>query len=83
MPIIPLNQVSMTCAEQLLAEIWRVLEEYSIASPRLTVEVGANDLLDVALTFDGSADAKLVRHTLSELHRIRGSETPLLNGAGK
>jgi hypothetical protein len=82
MPVIPLNQVSMARAEQLLAEIWRVLEEYSIASPRLTVEVSANDLVDVALTFDGSADAKLVWHALSGLRRIRGSATPLLNGAG-
>lgn len=62
MPVIRLNQVSMARAEQLLAEIWRVLEERRIASPQLAVEVGANDLVDISLTFDGTVDAKLARY---------------------
>lgn len=78
--VVRLDPMSMARAEQVVAEVWRVLEEYHIASPQLAVEARAGNFLGMHLTFDSTADAALVRHALIGLQPITGSEMTLGSG---
>lgn len=78
--VVRLDPMSMARAERVVAEVWRVLEEYHIASPQLAVEARMGNFLDMHLTFDSIADAALVRHALLGLQPTVSSEMPLGSG---
>jgi hypothetical protein len=64
MSVVRLHSLSPSAAEDLLVRLWRVLEEYRIASPRVSVEARGADLLDLCLTFPGADDATMVERVL-------------------
>jgi hypothetical protein len=56
--------VSAARAENVLAQVWRVLEEHGIASPSIAVDGQDDELLDLCLTFAVPEGAALVQHML-------------------
>jgi hypothetical protein len=64
MSVVRLHSLSPSAAEDLLVRLWRVLEEYCIAAPRLSVEVRGAEFLDVYLAFPGVDEATMVARML-------------------
>ena len=65
MSVIRWERLSMADAEQVVAQIWRVLEEHRVASPRMALAVQGSDRVDLSLTFGAASDAELVRRALA------------------
>ncbi len=64
-------------AEDLIALLWRALEEHGIASPRLRVHK-AGDSLNLSLEFLSEQDAALIREVVSPLSIERSLPEPAL-----
>jgi hypothetical protein len=60
------NGIEVSDAERLLAAIWRVFEEHTIATPLLDVR-SANASIDIRLTFQSAEDLALVEKTTRAL----------------
>lgn len=66
MSVIRLDRLSMADAEHAVAQIWRILEEERVASPRMTVAVNeAREGVDLLLTFHAAHDAALVGRAMA------------------
>lgn len=66
MSVIRLDRLSMADAEHAVAQIWRILEEERVASPRMTVAVNeAREGVDLLLTFRAAHDAALVGRAMA------------------
>src|ERR1700732_596390 len=72
MSVILLSGMSLADGECALARIWRALEEYCVASPRMAVATQAFGLIDIYLAFGSTEDAELVRYALPGLPPIAG-----------
>jgi hypothetical protein len=57
------NRIEQSEAERLLAAIWCVLEEHSLASPMVQVR-SAKALIDIALAFQSQGDRAIVEKEL-------------------
>jgi DNA-binding transcriptional LysR family regulator len=57
------NDLSDLEAEDLIREVWLLLEKHRIATPKLTVSRRANRL-QIAFTFGSEADRAMVAHGL-------------------
>ena len=58
-PVMQLKGISASDGERLLAAIWRVLEEHTLASPLVEVRFGEGTI-DIALTFQSTGDRAVV-----------------------
>ncbi len=66
MSVIRLDRLSMADAEHAVAQIWRILEEQRVASPRMTVAVNeAREGVDLSLTFHAAHDAAFVGRAMA------------------
>ena len=74
MSVILLSGMSLADGECDLARIWRALEEYCVASPRMAVAAQAFGLIDIYLSFGSTKDAELVRYALPSLPPTVGSD---------
>lgn len=62
---IEFRSLSVQDAEQVLAEIWKCLEEFDIASPRLGVKFGGEADVTLRCRFDEQLSARIVAMRLS------------------
>lgn len=67
MPVLDLGRLSASEAESVIAILWRILEEYDVASPRIAVRSEGSDVMVLRLTFDETEGAERVRCTLRRL----------------
>ena len=66
MRIMRVGRLTMAEAENLIAVLWRTLEQQGIASPQLRIcQVG--DLVDLTIEFLSQQDGDLVRRVMSRL----------------
>ena len=65
MTVIELDGLSLPEAEEAIAEIWSCLEEYSIPSPVMSVDVRAPARITLGFKFDEPIWAKLVSPSYS------------------
>jgi hypothetical protein len=66
MCVIRINRLTMGEAEGLVVMLWRVLEEYRIPSPRLSV-YPAGDAVDLGIEFHSEQEAALVRRVVPRI----------------
>jgi hypothetical protein len=77
--IIRLCGLSVTSAEDLVAEIWCALEEHDIATPAMSVKSNAGGTLDVQFTFNTKQEADRITRAVPELAPTVCSKTMLLH----
>jgi hypothetical protein len=63
MCIMKMARLSMPEAENLIAALWRTLEEYGVSSPQLRV-AQARGSLDLSIEFRSRKDSELVRRVM-------------------
>ncbi len=67
MYIVRFSGLSMTGAEDLVAEIWCALEEHDAAGPRLSVKSNAGGTLDLQFAFSTKQEADRITRAVPEL----------------
>ena len=70
MAIVRQNGLSADEAESYLARVWRILEEFEIASPQVRIDDGPDGSLDISLAFDSLEEAALLARTKLAAARI-------------
>ena len=65
--IVRLSGLSMTSAEDLVAEIWCALEEHHLAGPALSVKSNAGGTLDLQFAFRTKQEADRITRAVPEL----------------
>jgi hypothetical protein len=60
MELIKFSAVSPSEAEEIIAEVWRVIDEYGRASPLLHCRFGSNQQVSIDLEFEDHDDADLI-----------------------
>ena len=63
---IRLSGVTTPEAESFLATTWRILVEYTLATPQIEVRL-AGTLIDISLRFSSAADCALVKRRFHEI----------------
>lgn len=77
MSVLDLGRLSASVAESVVTTLWRILEEYDIASPRIEVASYGSGLVALRFAFDEAEAAKRVQCALRRLMPEIGGDAEL------
>jgi hypothetical protein len=81
MSVIRLDRISKADAENAVGMLWRILEEYDVASPKMVVAPRFDGFVDMCFAFNAAEDVKLVTYAWRYLaHQIDANTPPPLWG---